>query len=74
MINILGLIVMFNPTNSQISKMVKVPLYYTGLTKTALISYPSDDQHWMKTMLSRDYTINLRVNLEGQSLAFYIVK
>ena len=65
---------MFNPTNSQISKMVKVPLYYTGLTKTALISYPNDDQRWMKTMLSRDYTINLRVNLEGQSLAFYIVK
>ena len=54
--------------------MVKVPLYYTGLTKTALISYPNDDQRWMKTMLSRDYTINLRVNLKGQSLAFYIVK
>ena len=30
--------VIFNPTSEAISKRLAVPLYYTGLTKTALIS------------------------------------
>ena len=53
--------------------MFKVPLYYTGLTKSARISFPNDDQHWTTKFLERDFSIELNVDLKGQSMAYYIV-
>ena len=66
--------VIFNPTSEAISKRLAVPLYYTGLTKTALISGQSSDQRWTRHTLSRSYRVQLKVSLQPQSLAFFIVK
>ena len=66
--------VIFNPTSESISKRVAVPLYYTGVTKTALISGQSTDQRWARHTLSRSYRVQLKVSLQPQSLAYFIVK
>ena len=66
--------VIFNPTSEAISKRLAVPLYYTGLTKTALISGQSTDQRWTRHALSRSYRVQLKVSLQPQSLAYFIVK
>ena len=66
--------VIFNPTSEAISKRLAVPLYYTGLTKTALISGQSSDQRWTRHTLSRSYRVQLKVALQPKSLAYFIVK
>ena len=66
--------VIFNPTSESISKRLAVPLYYTGLTKTALISGQSTDQRWTRHTLSRSYRVQIKVALQPQSLAYFIVK
>ena len=66
--------VIFNPTSEAISKRLAVPLYYTGLTKTALISGQSTDQRWTRHTLSRSYRVQIKVALQPQSLAYFIVK
>ena len=66
--------VIFNPTSESISKRLAVPLYYTGLTKTALISGQSTDQRWTRHTLSRSYRVQVKVALQPQSLAYFIVK
>ena len=65
---------MYNPTNSRITRPIKVPLYYTGLTKQAVISLPNDDQHWTTVLLNRDFSVEIDVDLMGQSMAYYVVK
>ena len=62
------------PTSEAISKRLAVPLYYTGLTKTALISGQSSDRRWARHALSRSYRVQLKVALQPQSLAYFIVK
>ena len=66
--------VIFNPTSEAISKRLAVPLYYTGLTKTALISGQSTDQRWTRHTLSRSYRVQVKVALQPQSLAYFVVK
>ena len=64
----------FNPTNVRITRQLKVPLYYTGLSKIANISFPNDDQNWTSVFLDRDYSVKIMVDLNEQSMAYYVVK
>ena len=68
-----GMILLFNPTSEPISKTIRVPLYYTGLSKTAQISNPNDDTRWSQFTLARDFSVNLRVSLEPQSMAYMVI-
>ena len=67
------MIVLFNPTSEPISKTIRVPLYYTGLSKTAQISNLNDDTKWSQFTLARDFSVNLRVSLEPQSMAYMVI-
>ena len=67
------MILLFNPTSELISKTIRVPLYYTGLSKTAQISSPNDDTKWSQFVLSRDFSVNLKVVLDPQSMAFMVI-
>ena len=69
-----GLLVVFNPTLKRRTKTLAIPLYYTGLTKTALVSRPSDDTRYSKLTLSRDYKVNLKITLDPNSLDYFIIK
>ena len=68
-----GMILLFNPTSELISKTIRVPVYYTGLTKTAQISNLNDDSKWSQFFLSRDFHVNIRVSLEPQSMAYMVI-
>ena len=67
-----GLVMVFNPTSNTIIKLLPVPLYYTGLVKTALVSEAG--QGLRQQHLGRDYKIRLDINLEPETLTYYIVK
>ena len=67
------MIVLFTPTSEPISKTIRVPLYYTGLSKTAQISNLNDDTKWSQFTLARDFSVNLRVSLEPQSMAYMVI-
>ena len=67
------MIVLFNPTSEPISKTIRVPLYYTGLSKTAKISNLNDDTKWSQFTLARDFSVNWRVSLEPQSMAYMVI-
>ena len=67
------MILLFNPTSELISKTIRVPLYYTGLTKTAQISSLNDDSKWSQFFLSRDFHVSIKVSLEPQSMAYMVI-
>ena len=67
-----GLVMVFNPTSNTIIKLLPVPLYYTGLVKTALVSEAG--QGWRQQQLGRDYKIILEISLEPESLTYFVVK
>lgn len=67
-----GLLILYNPLKKSITRTIKVPLYYTGLTKSAKVmaqgrsarSYP----------LNRDYTIDLTITLLPESYTWYVIE
>ena len=67
-----GLLMVFNPTTTRIEKVVTVPLYYTGIVKTAMVSQQGEG--WRREQLSRDYRVRLEVNLGPQTLTYFIIK
>ena len=69
-----GLLVVFNPTLEVRTKTLTVPLYYTGLTKTALVSLPSDDTRYSVLTLTRDYKVRIKMTLNPNSLEYFIIK
>lgn len=51
----------YNPLQEKIIRIIHVPLYYTGLTKTARVS---EKNHASKEYtLNRDYSIDYRLQL-----------
>ena len=67
-----GLIMLYNPLKTKLFRTIKLPLYYTGLQKTALIrrgestatSYP----------LNREYEVELPVELEPESYGWWVIE
>ncbi len=67
-----GLLMVFNPLKERVSQILDVPLYYTGLTKTALIrekgavplSYPLD----------RRYSVALPVDVPPQGITWFVIQ
>ena len=69
-----GLLVVFNPSTEKRRRSLTVPLYYTGLTKTARISLPSDDSSYSQVTLSRDYKVNIKIEINPNSLQYFVIK
>lgn len=67
-----GLFMLFNPTNKTIERTIKLPLYYTGLTKTAKIREKEGD---LKTyQLNREFEIEIPVTLARNSYSWWVVE
>jgi len=66
-----GLLALFNPLDKEITRTVTVPLYYTGLTDTALVSRGEEKPRTCK--LDRKYNIRLTVTVPPQGFAWYLV-
>lgn len=67
-----GLIMLYNPLNKKITRTIKVPLYYTGLTKSAVVK---EKEGAFKTYpLNREFEIELKCSLEPGSYTWFVIQ
>jgi hypothetical protein len=67
-----GLMMLYNPTNTPITRAVKVPLYYSGLSNTAKIR---EKEGVFKTYnLNRDYSVELKVTIPANSYTWFVIE
>ncbi|MCZ2443616.1 MAG: alpha-galactosidase, partial [Flavobacteriales bacterium] len=67
-----GLLMLFNPTQKTINKTIKIPLYYTGLTKTARIREKENNSK--SFILDRSYEVELPISLAANSYSWWIIE
>ncbi|NNV55955.1 alpha-galactosidase [Panacibacter sp. KCS-6] len=67
-----GLLLLYNPLQQAITRTITVPLYYTGLTKTARIRQQGGAA---KTYtLNRNYNIQITVTIAAESYTWFTVE
>lgn len=67
-----GLMMLFNPTQEAITRTISLPLYYTGLSKTAVVK---DAKGVSKTYtLNRDYTIDFTFTIAADSYSWFLIE
>jgi hypothetical protein len=71
-LEIKGLAMIYNPTNHRIIKTLSIPLYYTGITETALVA--EQDSASKKFKINRDYNIQLPVEIPAGGLTWFVFK
>lgn len=67
-----ALAMFFNPTCQAITRSIRVPLYYTGLTTRAEVREQEKKPRQMT--LARDYTITLRVTIPAGGYTWYVIE
>jgi hypothetical protein len=67
-----GLIMLYNPTHQEMTKTIKLPLYYTGLTKEATI-YDQEGRS-TKYPLDRNYEVSFTFSIRAEDYCWFIVK
>ncbi len=60
----------FNPTTTTITQTLTVPLYYTGLSSSVLVS--QEGQPGTIYTLVRDYSIDINLNMAAQSITWFL--
>ncbi|MBD3352551.1 MAG: hypothetical protein GF364_13770 [Candidatus Lokiarchaeota archaeon] len=64
--------VLYNPLTYRRQKNMKISLYYTGLKDYAMISERGNQLEEYK--IDRDNNIILKVNIEAESLTWFLIK
>ncbi len=67
-----GLLMVFNPLKERVSQTLDVPLYYTGLTKTALIREKGAVP--LSYALDRRYSVSLPVDVPPHGITWFIIQ
>lgn len=67
-----ALAMFFNPTDKEITRTIKLPLYYTGLEKKAYIREQENKGKSYK--LNRDYTIDLTITIPANEYTWYVIE
>ncbi len=67
-----GFLLVFNPTDQVITKKIKVPLYYTGLSETAQVS--EKDAKTRSFQLNREYEIELEVTVQPNWYNWFVIR
>ncbi|MDT0553058.1 NPCBM/NEW2 domain-containing protein [Urechidicola vernalis] len=67
-----GLAMFYNPTDTDMIREIKLPLYYTGLETEATISIIEQSTNTYK--LNRDYSINLNISIPAKSYTWITIK
>ena len=67
-----GLLMLYNPLKEKITRTIFVPLYYSGLTTTALVK--EKENGFKKYILNRNYEIELRFSIEPESYTWFIIE
>ncbi|MBQ0007036.1 MAG: hypothetical protein KBS57_06525 [Alistipes sp.] len=67
-----GLAVFYHPLDSDITRTIRIPLYYTGLENVASISEKGGKAK--KYRLARDYSVEMEVTIPGRGYTWFIIK
>jgi hypothetical protein len=67
-----ALAMFFNPTDREMVRTIKLPLYDTGLSKTASIR--EQEGRAKKYKLDRDYNITLEIRIPANGYTWYVVE
>ena len=67
-----ALFMLFNPTDTAITRTIRLPLYYTGKTSNAIIK--NEQGKAMSYRLGRDYTIPFTFSLPAGGYSWYTVE
>lgn len=67
-----GMLCVYNPLPTEITKTLRLPLYYTGLTETARVSEAGANP--TEYRLSRKYEIELQVTIPARGMEWYTVR
>lgn len=67
-----GLALLFNPTDEDITRKIKLPLYYTGLSDKALVAVEGENTRSYK--LSRDYNIEIELTIPAQGYQWITIE
>lgn len=67
-----GLLMLFNPTRKAITRNIKVPIYYTGITGRATIREREGKAKSYRP--DRNFQINLNVHIEPQQYTWFIIQ
>ena len=68
-----GLLMIYNPTNVEVTRTLRVPLYYTGLTDTVRVTKEgmADENEYQ---LDRQYAIDLPITVPAGGCTWYLFK
>lgn len=67
-----GLMMLYNPTKEKITRTIKVPLYYTGLTNIAILKEKDGNAKSLK--LNRNYEVKLTTSIEPNSYTWFTIE
>jgi len=67
-----GFALFYNPTNEKIRRTIKLPLYYAGLTDTALIA--EKDGPPIRMSLNRNYEVEATIAIEANSYTWLLIR
>ncbi len=67
-----GMLVVFNPLKTPVTRTLKPNLYYTGLSDTAQIR--QEEGRAKNHSLDRDYTVSIQVELPAQSHTWFVIE
>jgi tRNA A58 N-methylase Trm61 len=67
-----GFMILYNPTSEKITRTIKLPLYYTGLTSTASIK--ERDGSLKRYLLNRSYEVTFTFTIPANTYNWYIVE
>lgn len=67
-----GLVMLYNPLKEAITRKIKLPLYYTGLTKEAKVRI--ENGKITTYQISRDYSIELNIQLAAEAYTWLVIE
>jgi hypothetical protein len=67
-----GLLVVFNPLSTPVTRTLRINLYYTGLTTKARVRH--EDLGSKNFKLARDYTLDLPVTVPAQGMTWCVME
>lgn len=67
-----GLAMFFNPSDKDMTRQISLPLYYTGLSKTATLAI--QDENPEIVTLSRDYNVEIEITIPAQGYQWLTIE
>jgi len=67
-----AMVMLYNPLKEKITRIIQLPVYYTGLTNKATIK--EKEGMPMQYLVSRDYTVTLKVTLQPESYTWFVIE